>query len=63
MSKGRGDLFKTAMQVLAVLCLVVIFSMVLHKAFHDISRLAQLHSGGDFWVALGRQLLRNLGGG
>jgi hypothetical protein len=55
--------FKSALQVLAILCLFALFSMVSHKALVDITGLAQQHSGGDFWAALARQVLRNLAGG
>ena len=61
--KGHGQLFKTALQAVAVLCLVALFAMLLHKAFADVSALAQRHSGSDFWAALARQVLRNLAGG
>ena len=63
MNKDRDDLFKTALQLLAVLCLIGLFSMIGHKVFADIGVLAQQHSGGDFWAALARHVLRNLAGG
>ncbi len=64
MDKNRRDeLFKTALQVLAALCLIALFSMILHKAFADVSALARQHSGGDFWAALARYVFRNLAGG
>lgn len=62
-NKGRDDLFKTTLQVLAILCLIGLFSMIGHKAVADVVVLAQQHSGGDFWAALARHLLRNLAGG
>ena len=61
--RSRGRLFKTALQVLAVLCLVGLFSMIAHKAFADIIMLAHRHSGSDFWAALARHVFRNLSGG
>ena len=62
-NKGRDELFKTALQVLAILCLIGLFSMIGHKVVADVVVLAQQHSGGDFWAALARQLFRNLAGG
>jgi hypothetical protein len=63
MAKDRGGLFKSALQMLAILCLVALLAVILHKALADVSRLAQQYSGTDFWAALARQVLRNLAGG
>ena len=63
MNQHYSEFFKSALQVLAVLCLIALISMVAHKAFADITVLAQQHSGGDFWAALARHILRNLAGG
>jgi hypothetical protein len=63
---ARVDLnnqIKAALQALAVLCGLLILSMVAHKSFNDISSLAQQYSGVDFWAALARQVVRNLAGG
>jgi hypothetical protein len=62
-NRNHGESFKTALQVLAVLCLIALFSVIAHKAFADIMSLARQHSGGDFWGALLRHALRNLAGG
>jgi len=62
-TRSRVELFKTVMQVFAILCLVAFFAVVLHKATVDVSALANQHPGSDFWPALGRYLLRNLGAG
>ncbi len=62
MHNPRDEHFKTALQILAILCLVGLFAMIFHKAFADISVVWQQHSGADFWVALGRYLFRNLAG-
>jgi len=62
-NRDYNEFFKSALQVLAVLCLIVLFSMVAHKAFADIALLMQHHSGIDFWAALARHVLRNLAGG
>ena len=51
------------LQILAVFCAIVIWAMILHKGSADISALAQKHSGGEFWVALAKYYLRNIGGG
>ena len=56
-------MFESVLQVLAIACLIGLFSMVAHRAVVDIAALAQLHSGGDFWAALARHVLRNLPGG
>ena len=58
-----SNAFKTLLQILAVPCVAVIVSMILHKGYADVSALAQKHSGGEFWVALGQYFIRNLGGG
>ncbi len=50
-------------KALAILCMAVLLSMVLHKGYTDISRLAAQHSGDKFWVALAQYFLGNLGGG
>jgi len=59
----QGDMFKTALQVVAVLCLVLIFSMIFHKAFADISDLAQQYSGSEFWAALAWKIIWNIAAG
>jgi hypothetical protein len=59
MKKGQGDLFKITLKIVAILCMVVIFSMIFHKAFADLAKLARQYSGSEFWVSLVRQLLMN----
>jgi hypothetical protein len=54
---------KSAGRAVAVLGLVLLVVMISHKAFIDVSALAQQYSGSEFWAALGRQLLQNLAGG
>jgi len=61
--RTQGDRSSLIVQVLGILGLVLIVATVLHKATADVSRLAQQHSGVDFWLALIRQILRNLSGG
>jgi len=63
MGRDRDGLFRTALQVLAIVCLILLFATLFHKAFADIAALARQHSGSDFWAALARQLIRNLAGG
>lgn len=62
MQHNSDERFKTALQIAAIVCLLGLVSMIFHKAFADISLVWEQHSGGDFWVALGRYLFRNLAG-
>lgn len=50
-------------QAIAIGCLAVLFSMIVHKGYVDVSALAAKHSGGEFWVAVARYLLANLASG
>jgi len=63
MPQGDRERSKTVMQVIGVLGLVLILSVVFHKAIADVAALAERHSGRQFWVELGRYLFRNLAGG
>jgi hypothetical protein len=63
MSDRAEELFKTVMQVLAVLALLLIFGMLAHKGYADISRLAREHPGSGFWDALARYVFKNMAGG
>jgi hypothetical protein len=51
------------LQILAVFCAIAIWAVILHKGSADVSALAQKHSGGEFWIALAKYFLRNIGGG
>jgi hypothetical protein len=65
-STKTGDKEKAAaarLQIPAILCLVLMLSVILHKGLTDIAALAQKHPGQDFWRALGRYLIANLAGG
>ena len=62
MKTNPEELFKTVLQVLAILCLVGIVGVILHKAHADLSTLAREH-GHDFWTALTRYVFKNLAGG
>jgi hypothetical protein len=61
--RNRDDRSTIVLQVLGIVGLVLMVATVLHKASADVSQLAQQHSGVDFWLALARQMLRNLSGG
>ena len=62
MSRRSEEIFKTVMQVLAILMLAGICGMVLHKGYTDVTALAAQHRDGGFWPALVRFVLRNLAG-
>jgi hypothetical protein len=53
---------KTLSQVIAICCGMLLLSMIVHKAFVDVSALAGLHSGERFWLALARYFITNLAG-
>lgn len=46
-----------------MLAMVLLLSMIAHKAHHDISIIAEKHSGPAFWVALGKYFIGNIAGG
>ena len=52
---------KRILQVVSIFCLCLIFSMIIHKGFTDISALVREHPD-DFWRALGQYLFDNLAG-
>ena len=54
---------KLLSQALGIVALAFLLGMVVHKGGGDISRLAQKHSGTEFWVELARYCIRNLAGG
>lgn len=62
MSTRADAIFKTALQIVAIVLLLMIFAVILHKGYGDISRLAREHSGADFWRALARHIFKNLSG-
>ena len=62
MRRRSEELFKTVLQVVAILLLAGIIGMVLHKGYADVSALSQQNGGGDFWKALLRHVFRNLAG-
>ena len=62
MSRRADDVFKTVLQVLAILLLAGIILMVLHKGYADVGQLARDNPGDGFWKALARYVFRNLAG-
>jgi hypothetical protein len=62
MGRRAGDLFKTVLQVMAILLLAGIVGMVLHKGYADVAQLAHDNPGDGFWKALARHVFRNLAG-
>jgi hypothetical protein len=58
-----GDSVRNVMQILAIVCLVLMLSVILHKGFTDVLLIAELHSGKEFWIALARHFIGNLSGG
>ena len=62
MRRDPDALFKTVLQVVAILGLMGLMAMVFHKAFADVSVLWQQHSGAAFWAELARYLFKNLAG-
>ena len=59
----KGESWKTASQMLAILAMAAILSMVAHKAHHDITLIAAKHSGVEFWKAVGKYVIGNIAGG
>jgi len=55
-------MLSTLIRVFAAAGLILIQSMILHKGYTDVSALAEKHSGGQFWQALARYFLANMGG-
>lgn len=63
MNRGIGESVKDVMQVLAVLCMIALVSVIVHKGYADVLALSQKYSGEEFWVRLARYLIANLAGG
>lgn len=61
--RGSAERFKTVAQVLAILVLVGMMGMLLHKGHADFTTLARQNPGESFWPALVRHVFRNLAGG
>lgn len=58
-----ASLLKTAGQVVAIILLTAYGALLLHKGVVDISAIARAYPGADFLPALGRHVMRILGGG
>ncbi len=63
MTGPSGERLRTLGQTLAIVCMACLLSVIVHKGYHDISRLAAQHSGTQFWTALAQYFLGNLAGG
>lgn len=63
MDRRSVDSFRNVIQLLGIVFLVLMLSVILHKGFADVSLIAELHSGKEFWIALARHFLANLSGG
>lgn len=63
MNNRTSEAAKTLGQIVAIVCAAVLFSMIVHKGYADVSALARLHSGERFWLALARYLIGNIAGG
>jgi len=61
-NQRAGERGKDFMQAAGIACAIGILGLIVHKAFADISALAALHSGAEFWTRLGRYFLANLAG-
>lgn len=60
---ATAEALKSAGQVLAVIAGVAYVLLLLHKASVDVAIVKAAHPQSGFWQALGRHLLRVLGGG
>ena len=52
-----------AAQIFAIALLLLIYAIIVHKGYDDISRIADKHSGKEFWVEVARYVIGNLAGG
>jgi hypothetical protein len=50
-------------QVFAIAFLLLVYAMIVHKGYGDISRIADKHSGKEFWAEVARHVIGNLAGG
>jgi len=62
MSTRADAIFKTVLQIVAIVLLALIVAVILHKGYADVSAISREHSGADFWRALARHLFKNLSG-
>lgn len=54
---------KNLLQIVAILCMILVWAIIFHKAYAVVLALAQKHSGVEFWLALARHMMANLAGG
>jgi hypothetical protein len=54
---------RNLLQIVAIFCMILVWAIILHKAYAVVSALAQKHSGVEFWLALARHMMANLAGG
>ena len=54
---------KNLLQIVAIFCMVLVWVIIVHKAYGVVLTLAQKHSGVEFWLALARHMMANLAGG
>lgn len=62
MARHIGTLGRAG-QIFAIAFLLLIYAMIVHKSCDDISRIADKHSGKEFWREVARHVLGNLAGG
>lgn len=62
-SSDAGISGKNLLQIVAIFCMILVWVIIVHKAYGTVAALAQKHSGVEFWLALGRHLMANLAGG
>lgn len=63
MASRAVNSIRNMVQLLAVAFLVFMLSVILHKGLADVSLIAELHSGREFWLALARHFIGTLSGG
>jgi hypothetical protein len=61
-NRDYGEIFRSALKVLVILCLLAPLLVIAHKVFADVTALTQHYSGGEFWSALFRHVLWSLAG-
>ena len=54
---------RNLLQVVAIVCMILVWAIIVHKAYGVVSALSQKHSGMEFWLALARHVMANLAGG
>ena len=62
-SSDVGISGKNLLQIAAIFCILIVWTIIVHKAYGVVSTLAQKHSGVEFWLTLARHMMANLAGG